>query len=1064
MTEQERKTFKWGDQEYLLDDLLKIHAEQENNYYNFARDKGQYNEEALVGLRKAIQDRIGAVKAGKAFGADGVLDTDVVDNTSIQTQKKGLFKKEKYVDQDNTEWAKYYLNKLVGQLNPYNKSKITAKGAWDINKHGLGAYLNGQGVDARRLFETKDLKVNADDPNEVRQFVERDAELKKHLPKYQAWLKEQGFDFTKNDNPWDDDFETSLAELINMTDYSDRNAVASYLNKLGAGNGYVTAFTSDKWDLSKSNKQIAEEARKQKEENEEKKKGEYLKDWEDYAYGQRRQSNPTYHTPFDYSKHNFKKKTPSFMNWYGDLNAKEQTDYGTYLGRDNQKWKNAWTSYINSLKNGTTYSDKNLGILLQGTFESQPHAFIDLGDGRYLINDSITASGQGTVYDPVTGYTDTVFLGDLSKNNDRIKSEYEKLAYKYINDKYGTNYDSRSYVFKEGGNMIPKHQYGNAVVYNWETDNQVDKQTAQANGRDLEQQQALDRYTAKRNKSEDNPDAGFTVADTIRLASIGADITSMFLDPLSGTVVGLGSSAANLLADFDDGVHLRDFGNFGMSVGLDLLGAIPVVGDVAGTGTKITKNLLKYAPKVMAGLSVYQGAKNVDGMVESWGKLTSTDSSDKMTVQDWRNIAQSIQLLTGGVRAAKNIKAKNKMMEAAKVPDATAVNVRNKQTGEVTKYIVNGETAKALRGSKTAKDAEVSLSKLERFKNHFGDNGEFEVITQGKGPMQFPLGKTADGWGWRGTRKPGAPDVGDYYDFSRTPNGYGQGIDFTDKPKKQKLYEKHRKYIEDLNKVNSVDHKGAKTVADVDAEIKALRDPIDAEIENMKGQMKKKIEGVDGHRGLNDVESDIKTTKEEIKALQKKLRGIKESDVQAELLGLRRPGKGLKTLETQVRQTQTKVNSLDSQIKAIDQQITAGKAQKRDVSQLEARKTQLESQIQTSQSALDNLQLQIDNIKGNKTKHSELESTISDFDLLRKKQRDLNKLNQELQDSKHTSSYKRLQKMIQDYQTNHSSIEGRNINWDLTQILKDAGITKPFKHGGSIDRTKINKFLNYAKG
>jgi hypothetical protein len=157
------------------------------------------------------------------------------------------------------------------------------------------------------------------------------------------------------------------------------------------------------------------------------------------------------------------------MNWYGDLNAKEQANYGTYLGRDNQKWKNAWTAYTNSLKNGTTYSDKNLGVLLQGTFESQPHAFIDLGDGKYLINDSITASGQGTVYDPATGYTDTVFLGDLAKNNDRIKSEYEKLAYKYINDKYGTSYDSRSYVFKEGGNMIPKHQYGNSVVYNWET-------------------------------------------------------------------------------------------------------------------------------------------------------------------------------------------------------------------------------------------------------------------------------------------------------------------------------------------------------------------------------------------------------------------------------------------------------------------------------------------------------------------------------------------------------------------------------------------------------------------
>jgi hypothetical protein len=106
----------------------------------------------------------------------------------------------------------------------------------------------------------------------------------------------------------------------------------------------------------------------------------------------------------------------------------------------------------------------------------------------------------------------------------------------------------------------------------------------------------------------------------------------MFLDPLSGTITGLASSVANLGADFDDGVQWRDFGNFATSVGLDLLGAIPVVGDAAGTGSKITKNLLKYAPKVMAGLSVYQGAKNVDGMVESWGKLTSTDSSDKMTV------------------------------------------------------------------------------------------------------------------------------------------------------------------------------------------------------------------------------------------------------------------------------------------------------------------------------------------------------------------------------------------------------------------------------------------------
>ena len=59
---QEKRTFKWGDQEYLLDDLLKMHAEQENNYYNFARDKGQYNDEALLGLKNAITNRINSIK------------------------------------------------------------------------------------------------------------------------------------------------------------------------------------------------------------------------------------------------------------------------------------------------------------------------------------------------------------------------------------------------------------------------------------------------------------------------------------------------------------------------------------------------------------------------------------------------------------------------------------------------------------------------------------------------------------------------------------------------------------------------------------------------------------------------------------------------------------------------------------------------------------------------------------------------------------------------------------------------------------------------------------------
>ena len=260
-TKQEKKTFKWGDSEYLLDDLLKLHAEQEQNYYNFARARGQYDDAALNGLRAAVANRINAVKNGQTFSADGVLDSDVVDNTSIQTQKKGLFKKEKYVDQDNTEWAKYYLNKLVSNLKPHQKEETVDKGKWDITQHGLAAYLTGQGYNAKGFFEGYD-KRNPDDPDASRSFAQRHAELRKHLTGYRDWISKKGFDFTKNDNEWDDNFMSTLDSLINNQDWSDSNSLSASLRKLGAGEAYTTAFTSDRWDLSKSDEDLSAESKR----------------------------------------------------------------------------------------------------------------------------------------------------------------------------------------------------------------------------------------------------------------------------------------------------------------------------------------------------------------------------------------------------------------------------------------------------------------------------------------------------------------------------------------------------------------------------------------------------------------------------------------------------------------------------------------------------------------------------------------------------------------------------------------------------------------------------------
>jgi hypothetical protein len=53
-----------------------------------------------------------------------------------------LLKKAKYVDQDNTEWAKYYLNQLVKNLKPYQADKKDT-GGYNEASHNFAAYLTG---------------------------------------------------------------------------------------------------------------------------------------------------------------------------------------------------------------------------------------------------------------------------------------------------------------------------------------------------------------------------------------------------------------------------------------------------------------------------------------------------------------------------------------------------------------------------------------------------------------------------------------------------------------------------------------------------------------------------------------------------------------------------------------------------------------------------------------------------------------------------------------------------------------------------------------------------------
>lgn len=1051
----ERRTFKWGDQEYLLDDLLKEHGAREQEFYDFAKNKGSYDSTALAGLRNAVANRINAAKAGRAFEGDGALDDDVVDNTSIQTQKRGLFKKEKYVDQDNTVWAKHYMNKLMALLKPYEGGKKANKGDWDMTKHGLEAYLTGQGLNAKDIFEKYDLR-DENNPENPRSFTGRHNLLRNQLGGYKLWLQRKGFDFTKNDNEWDDDFITSLDSLINNQDWSDGAALAANLRKLGAGDHYTTAFTSDRWDLSKTNEQTSEEAKKAAEEKKAKEEKEA------------------------YAKH--MKGTYDTYSALGDNNLG-----GTYFTSDGdgmfdmsdseyEKWLNKHTkdsdAYMKNLQESyykNPFDTKIAGeyLPLAGRFGALKDVNIDGKVWSYDPRTIDRKNNRVVVFDKETGEMKHTFLGDVEEELKRMKREWRlKNGYEEASEKY-TKYDEQGGVLtmQTGGGFNLAQAVNRDLT-------ERNKTKAEKTGNSEEVQKARDRVVSNGDNSfvseKDSigqPDAGFSGAEIARLVSIGADITSMFLDPVTGTAVGLGSTLTNFGADIaDDGFQWEDVKNLGINAGFDLLGAIPLFGDALGTGTKITRQLLKWAPRVMAGLAAYQGVANFDGMMDSWGKFVSGDKDQKLTVQDWRNLAQSIGLITGGTRAIKNKAAQANMKKQAKVDGVVGVNVRDKNTGEIKQLLIDGDTAKNIRGHKGDKTKiENELAQLETLKDKFGEKGDFEVVTKG-GKWQRPIGRSenADGsksWEVRGLRGEGRADVRDVYDFSKVQQG-PHSIGYQIPVVSQWLNNKHQMLMNRLNPgLNQQSYVGAKTSKQIDEEVAKLRQDqngkagVDTEIANVKAAMEAR------GKAQKRVTSELTPARKKLKDLQQKLNGVAD---EATLTGNKTQLESdLAALEIKIQQRQDQLNTAQADLqKLLNRRRVPKKQQKAHAAAIKRARGRVsghQAVLNGHNTRKQQLTTDLNQTNTHLRNWGELAPTQANV-------KRLNDINSRLSKKNHTNAYNRLQQMLSDLQTNHSNIGGRQINWDMQEILKQAGIQNAFKEGGSINRAKINKFLNYGKG
>lgn len=681
---QERKTFKWGDQEYYLDDLLKLHADQEHYYYNFARDKGSYDDTALAGLRSAIASRIQAVKDGKAFDADGTLDTDTVDNIKIQTQKKGLLKKAKYVDQDNTEWAKYYLSQLVKNLKSTSSKTEDIK---DYSKYNFASFFKGQGLSAKDIFEKYDLR-DENNPDAPRSFKERDNALDTIAKNFVAYLEKKNLDYTKNDNDFDDDYlETARHFASNHRNMSAVEKAAA-LRKLEAGEDIIQAFTSDKWDLSldggSKSKKEAEKKQKAKEYNDT--ISEYYKTYE--GLSPRTAQMTAY---LGQNNSNFYRTPEELLEWAKNTQG---VDLDAYQKRYNEnKWDAQAAQYVLPMMQAN-------GRLREAVIDGTKYVYDPNSIDR--TNHSFIA------IDPISGQMTQRFLYD-------IENEAAALRNKYLQSQGVQKYQVDVDAYADGGAL--KMQTGgefNSMEYLKSLDEQDYENRAKAQGISVRKLKEQERTPLGEKTIINNSE--FNAHDWFQIGTAAADLTSIFLDPVSGAAVGVASSVGSFINDWTrDGYQADDAWNLVKNLGMDALGVIPIVGDSFGTLGKVKKSLFKLAPKIIGYFSMAQGIANAPQILDSFNKMF--DERD-MTTADWQNIANGLTLIATGTRVGKHALREAKAKKASLKPDMLQVEVTNKQ-GETKMLVLDGDNAKAVKESDHSVDAVNKILKnIDGFKDY----------------------------------------------------------------------------------------------------------------------------------------------------------------------------------------------------------------------------------------------------------------------------------------------------------------------------------------------------------
>jgi hypothetical protein len=351
----------------------------------------------------------------------------------------------------------------------------------------------------------------------------------------------------------------------------------------------------------------------------------------------------------------------------------------------------------------------------------------DLGDGNYGIPGTYNYDNWSFVsYNPSTKqYKETSMLANDS---------YKKLL-------AHPEYDKRHPAKKENGGVVKFQSGGDTkeAAYlkyrqQFAKKKEEKKQQIQAKAK------ATDRTPEQVEAGERKPMADgqdWEYEDYARLVSAGADVGSMIASFVPGygtaasAALGVGSTIGNFTADLaDESVGVGSaFLNAGAGLGMDLIGLIPGLG-AAGKGSKIVKNLLKVAPKL---ITIWSASTSFAPAMQAFNKLKDKGAKE-MTVDDWKALANGLTAAAGvtrwGAAAAKN-------------------KINTHKYGTTTRTVT----------TKSGKQVQMSEEEFQRIKRASGIEGQNEALQAVEGAKGEQLPTTFKKWYDVRRAYQGTPDV-----------------------------------------------------------------------------------------------------------------------------------------------------------------------------------------------------------------------------------------------------------------------------------------------------------------